>query len=201
LHIVPDVNTGGTTVVFCNACGAHNAPDARFCQSCGQAMAAIEPLPVTASIAAYADATYGGFWIRVVAAIIDTIVVEIVVLPISFAMGLGLGVAGSAVRMPGQGVQFVGVVTGMALGVLAVWLYEALMTSSGKQATVGKMALGLRVTDLEGNRIGFGRATARVFAKYLSAMILGIGFLMVAFTGKKQGLHDILAGTLVQKTR
>jgi uncharacterized RDD family membrane protein YckC len=59
------------------------------------------------------------------------------------------------------------------------------------------MALGIRVTDLDGNRIGFGKATGRYFAKILSALILGIGFLMVAFTERKQGLHDMLAGTLV----
>ena len=59
--------------------------------------------------------------------------------------------------------------------------------------------MGIIVTDLEGRRIGFGKATGRHFAKILSALILGIGFLMVAFTQRKQGLHDILAGTLVVK--
>jgi len=201
LHIVPDVNTGGTTVVFCNACGAHNAPDARFCQSCGQVMAAIEPLPVTASIAAYVGATYGGFWIRVLAWLIDAILIGIVLLPLSLALGLGIGFRGFSTDVSTISISLTRVLARIALRLFVFWLYEALMTSSSYQATVGKMALGLRVTDLEGNRIGFGRATARVFAKYLSAMILGIGFLMVAFTGKKQGLHDILAGTLVQKTR
>lgn len=80
---------------------------------------------------------------------------------------------------------------------VAQWLYHALMESSAKQATLGRMALGIRVTDLNGNRIGFGRATGRYFAKILSALILGIGFLMAAFTAKKQALHDIPAGTLV----
>lgn len=73
------------------------------------------------------------------------------------------------------------------------------MESSAKQATLGKMALGIVVTDLEGARIGFGRATGRYFAKILSGLILGIGFLMAAFTERKQGLHDIIAGTLVVK--
>ena len=62
-----------------------------------------------------------------------------------------------------------------------------------------KKALGLSVTDLSGNRIGFGRATGRYFAKILSGLILLIGFIMVAFTQRKQGLHDMLAGTLVYK--
>jgi uncharacterized RDD family membrane protein YckC len=62
------------------------------------------------------------------------------------------------------------------------------------------MIFGLKVTDLYGNRISFERATGRHFAKILSAMILCIGYLMVAFTERKQGLHDLLAGTLVRRT-
>ena len=79
------------------------------------------------------------------------------------------------------------------------WLYFALLESSAKQGTLGKMALGIRVTDLDGNRISFGRATGRYFAKFISAIILYIGFIMAAFTAKKQALHDIIASTLVIK--
>lgn len=79
------------------------------------------------------------------------------------------------------------------------WLYFALLESSSMQGTLGKKALGMIVTDLDGNRIGFGRATGRYFAKFLSAIILLIGFVMVAFTQRKQGLHDIIASTLVYK--
>ena len=78
------------------------------------------------------------------------------------------------------------------------WLYFALMESSTRQATLGKMALDMKVTDDEGNRISFGRATGRYFAKILSALILLIGFIMVAFTDRKRGLHDMIAGTLVE---
>ena len=195
------MNTGGTTVVFCNACGAHNAPDARFCQSCGQVMAAIEPLPVTASIAAYVGATYGGFWIRVLAWLIDAILIGIVLLPLSLALGLGTGFRGFSTDVSTISISLARALTRGALRLFVVWLYEALMTSSSYQATLGKLAVGLKVTDLQGNRISFAHATGRVFAKILSAMILGIGFLMVAFTEKKQGLHDMLAGTLVRKTR
>jgi uncharacterized RDD family membrane protein YckC len=73
------------------------------------------------------------------------------------------------------------------------------MESSSYQATLGKMIFGMKVTDLYGNRISFARATGRHFAKILSGMILGIGFIMVAFTERKQGLHDLLAGTLVRR--
>jgi len=73
------------------------------------------------------------------------------------------------------------------------------MESSARQGTIGKSLLGLRVTDFEGNRISLLRAVGRYFAKIISAFILLIGFIMVAFTEKKQGLHDMLAGTLVLK--
>ena len=73
------------------------------------------------------------------------------------------------------------------------------MESSKFQGTIGKLALGIIVTDMEGNKISFGRATGRYFGKFVSAIILYVGFMMAGFTEKKQGLHDILASTLVWK--
>ncbi|QIG54977.1 RDD family protein [Altererythrobacter sp. BO-6] len=67
------------------------------------------------------------------------------------------------------------------------------------QGTPGKRALGLIVTDLDGGRISPMRAVGRYFAKILSTIILFIGFIMIGFTERKQGLHDMIAGTLVQK--
>jgi uncharacterized RDD family membrane protein YckC len=130
--------------------------------------------------------TYAGFWRRVAAVIIDGLLLSVVTLPLTLALG---GYDANADPAQVSGASSASTVIG--------WLYYALMESSAKQATVGKMALGIMVTDLEGRRIGFGRATGRYFAKILSALILGIGFLMAAFTERKQGLHDILAGTLV----
>jgi uncharacterized RDD family membrane protein YckC len=75
-------------------------------------------------------------------------------------------------------------------------LYFAILESSVWQATLGKRALGVVVTDLSGDRISFGRATGRHFAHYLSAIFL-IGFLVQPFTAKRQALHDKIAGTLV----
>lgn len=79
------------------------------------------------------------------------------------------------------------------------WLYTALMDSSVKQGTIGKMACGLFVTDLNGKRIGFGRASGRFFGMYLSGLILCVGFFMCGWTAKKQCLHDIMAGCLMWK--
>jgi uncharacterized RDD family membrane protein YckC len=83
------------------------------------------------------------------------------------------------------------------VSILAGWLYYALLESSSWQGTIGKKVLGLRVTDMNGNQISFGKATGRYFGMILSGMICLVGFIMVAFTEKKQGLHDIMAGTLV----
>jgi uncharacterized RDD family membrane protein YckC len=125
---------------------------------------------------------YAGFWRRVAAALIDGILVGIVswiVTAIFSAISDGAGVAAQI------------------LVLIAAYGYYAGMESSSYQATVGKIALGIQVTDLNGNRISFGRALGRNLAEILSALILLIGYIMVAFTEKKQGLHDLIAGTLV----
>lgn len=81
--------------------------------------------------------------------------------------------------------------------ILGGWLYFAIQESSEHQATFGKRALGIIVVDEQGNRISFGRATGRFFAKWLSGVILYIGYIMAAFTARKQALHDLIASTLV----
>ena len=83
------------------------------------------------------------------------------------------------------------------LSIVVSWIYLALMESFPTQGTLGKMALRIKVTDLEGNRVGFGKATGRYFGKIISMLLLLIGYIMVAFTEKKQGLHDIMTGCLV----
>jgi uncharacterized RDD family membrane protein YckC len=141
---------------------------------------------------------YGGFWIRVVAAIIDGIILRIVVSPIHLIFG-GLGMAGMMSGVPHVPLALLGGGVTLIATIFGSWLYEAFMESSSYQATLGKMIFRMKVTDLNGNRISFERATGRHFAKWLSAMILGIGYIMVGFTERKQGLHDLLAGTLVRR--
>jgi uncharacterized RDD family membrane protein YckC len=154
--------------MFCPRCGQSNEAAARFCQSCGSDLTA--PAPV-----AKRSDHYAGFWKRFAAFLIDCVI-------LSLATGLltagTLGVAWFA-------------------AFLLPWLYEAVMLSSERQATIGKIALGIIVTDLSGGRLSFGRATGRHFAKWISALILGIGFIIAAFTEKKQALHDMIAETLV----
>jgi uncharacterized RDD family membrane protein YckC len=75
------------------------------------------------------------------------------------------------------------------------------MESGQKKATLGKQAMGLKVTDLSGGRINFGQASIRHFGKFISAIILFIGYLMMLWDSKKQTLHDKIAGTLVIKNK
>lgn len=140
---------------------------------------------------------YGGFWIRLMAYLIDGILLNVVFWILALIVGVQLIPADPARVDPAQLMAEMGKFQIAAL--IVTWLYFALMESSPRGATVGKMVCGLRVVDAQGNRISFGRATGRFFAKFISAMILMIGYLMVAFTEKKRGLHDIIAGTLVVK--
>lgn len=132
---------------------------------------------------------YAGFWRRFVAAFIDGIIVNIGTFIIGFVLGFALVAATGTV----EGIEPLA----NLVGIVIVWLYYAVMESSSKQATIGKMALGIVVADVSGNRVSFGRATGRHFAKFVSFLTLFIGFIMAGFTEKKQALHDMIAGCLV----
>ncbi len=169
----------------CPTCGVETGPKAEYCIKCGTNLAdtAVE------TVSEYKE--YAGFWRRFVAVIID---------------GLLLGIAGRLI-FGRFGIPFLFfpklkplLVTNFSLSYIVLgWVYYALMESSVKQATLGKMALGIAVTDLEGKRISFARATGRHFSKIISGIILYIGFIMAAFTQKKQALHDIITDCLVIK--
>ena len=141
-----------------------------YCQVCGVAFAKSAAVPTTQNTEAYA-----GFWVRFVAWIIDAIVVSVIggiVTAITFGAGILIALFGH-------------------------WLYEAFMLSSEWQATVGKRSMSIVVVGPNGGRLTFARATGRHFAKYISAFLLGVGFIMAAFTERKRALHDMIADTLV----
>ena len=100
-----------------------------------------------------------------------------------------------------EGIQVVAQILGNIVGILISWLYFALMESSPKSATLGKMALGLMVLDTDGYPISFGQATGRYFGKILSALPCYAGFITAFFNEKKQGWHDSMANTVVVDTR
>lgn len=151
---------------------------------------------------------YAGFWKRFVAYVIDSIIVGIggIVILIPFFAAIGVSVFSmnntDSYSDSGEAVRFLLAMLAayvlLIVGILAAgWLYFALMESSGQQGTLGKMAISIKVTDLSGNRISFGRASGRYFGKIVSSLALGIGYLMAGFTQQKQALHDIIAGCLV----
>ena len=136
---------------------------------------------------------YAGFWRRFVAYLIDYLIIGAGAFIVGFVIGIIAGASG-ADDVEGGWRAAIYVVT-----IAGYYLYYAFMESSANQATVGKIALGLKVTDEVGNRISFGRALGRTVAKILSALILFMGFVMAGFTDRKQALHDKIAHTLVVK--
>ena len=189
-------------MAFCTGCGRQNPDEAVFCIGCGAA------LPASAAAAAPPAAgksTYTNFWPRVGAKIIDWIVVwvtqTVLTMPISLMMGLGAFGTGTFTgdeRNIGQILAMLPMMgASMLISIAIAWLYNALLTSSSKQATLGKLTIGAIVTDLHGDRISFARASGRHFAEFLSGITLFIGYFIQPFTEKRQTLHDIVAGTLV----
>ncbi len=163
---------------------------------------------------------YAGFWWRVLARFLDFAVLTVAVSLIALLTGLrrfnlrfdpsdsDSATAASFTPAMAQNVPFAMPghvhVQGGALTLVTLLLtaaYFVLLESSRWQATVGKRVCRLRVTDLSGRRIGIGRALGRYLGKFVSALLLGIGFLMVGWTRRKQGLHDLMADTLVMRLR
>jgi uncharacterized RDD family membrane protein YckC len=153
------------------------------------------------------EKTYAGFWLRLVALIIDGIIIGIlqfvVIAPILAAIGIGMSTGASAMDADDPTAMFA---TMMALfstvslvAQIVNILYFSFMESSKYQATIGKLALGLIVTDVNGGKLDFVKALIRNVSKIVSWIIFAIGFIMAGLTEKKQALHDIIAGTLVVK--
>lgn len=137
------------------------------------------------------DTQYGGFWARFVALVLDNAIVFFILLAVLLSMGAAMVAVGMD--------DLMGVLAWVVM-TLVSFLYWPVLESSRWQATFGKRIMGLEVTDLDGNRIGFLRAFLRSIAKVISGVPFGIGFLIAAFTARKQALHDIIVKTLVVRT-
>lgn len=124
---------------------------------------------------------YASFWRRLAALLIDGVIITFPLRLLRYAVGNSIAE------------QIV-----ISLFFIVVrWLYFALQEGGIQQATIGKRAMRIKVTNMQGEAISFGQATGRYFAKIISAIILLIGYFMAAFTEKNQALHDMIAGTLV----
>ncbi len=137
---------------------------------------------------------YAGFWIRFGAAFIDGIILAVVQIPVALILFGGMMIKAEAVQNELKSVLYYYVIIGFLH-----MIYFSVMESSSYQATLGKRALGLKVVDLNGERIFLGHAIGRYLSKFPSAMILLIGYMMAGWTEKKQALHDMIAGTYVVK--
>ncbi|MBE3578965.1 MAG: RDD family protein [Caldanaerobacter subterraneus] len=132
---------------------------------------------------------YAGFWRRAAAFLLDNVVL--------FLLGIVLG-ATAYLFFDGVDENILDIFLSI-LGIVISWLYFTILESSELQATIGKRIMKTKVVDMNGNRISFGKANIRYWSKLISAVVLLIGYIMIAFTPKKQGLHDMIAGTLVIK--
>jgi len=132
-----------------------------------------------------------GFLKRMVAIIIDSFILTFVTFAVMFTIIYFVGGILSNPEVMQKINSF-----GMLIDVVIVWLYFAIQESSEAQATVGKRVMSIYVTSKAGDRLSFAQATIRYFSKYLSSIFM-IGFIMAAFTKNKQGLHDLIADTLV----
>jgi uncharacterized RDD family membrane protein YckC len=136
---------------------------------------------------------YAGFWLRLVAVIVDSGMLFIAML------GIGAVFEVNVFAVTPTDIDREGIAILEGVMVLIGWLYYAGMESTPPQGTVGKLFMGIYVAGRDGDRVSFGRASLRYWAKIISSLILLIGYLMAAFTRHKQALHDIIAGCLVLK--
>jgi uncharacterized RDD family membrane protein YckC len=128
---------------------------------------------------------FAGFWRRLLAYLIDS----------ALLFGVQISVVAGVMLMAPYDARAMANLAPVSAALS--WAYFALMESSPLGATVGKIALGLYVTDSHGDPITFARATARYWLKIVSTLTLMLGWFMAGFTPQKQALHDVLAGTLV----
>jgi uncharacterized RDD family membrane protein YckC len=208
--------------VYCSKCGSEISNATAFCPTCGQAVTVLaaavassypmtiahpSPASMVPASASYGGVEYAGFWLRFVAYLIDGFVSGlaflILLIPLFVLTGAGAALSkiGSGEDIDNDVAAFLSI--GFLFGFFGIiflvsWLYHALSESSSWQATLGKKMLNLKVTDMTGQPISFGRASGRFFAKIITGMIpLMIGYIIAGFTEKKQAIHDMIASCLV----
>lgn len=185
--------------MICHRCGKIFSEGYRFCPGCGLELPGTvseagegRQNPVSFREPRAADTvSYAGFWRRVAALLVDRLLLGLLnlALCICYLLLAGVDWEGGQIRSL--------YLASAVFGFLLKWLYFTLMESSSLQATLGKMFIGIRVTDEQDRRISLARANGRYWAKILSVLTFGVGFLMAGFTRRKQALHDLVARTLV----
>ncbi|WP_353893913.1 RDD family protein [Proteinivorax hydrogeniformans] len=184
---------------FCQECGGETKEDQEICLNCGCRTQSKNSNYQIKQKNTQASVQHGGFFRRLAALIIDIITIEVSGLVIGFPIGFIIGLIMIAMGYLEHEIVAFAESVGLLLSLVISWLYFTIMESSKQQATLGKMALGLKVVDIDSNRISFARANGRYFAKIISAVTLFIGFIMAAFTKNKQAMHDRITDTYVSK--
>jgi len=178
--------------VQCKVCGHNNPHEARFCGNCGATLTTtVEPSPplldksdvVTPGVSPvppWVAAEYAGFWIRFGAGIVDAVVVWLIFMAL-------------------RSLNFLFPVFLYLPSLLFVLLYYWLLTGL-KGQTLGKMAVGIKVVNVQGDKPGLGVAALReILGKFISAFTFCLGFFWIAGDPKKQGWHDKIGSTYVIK--
>jgi uncharacterized RDD family membrane protein YckC len=185
--------------MICHRCGKIFQEGSQFCPGCGLQLAGTAPPADQArsipdpslQSGSPSPVLYAGFWRRVLAFLIDRFLLGFVNVSLCIFYFFLSGMTWNSEDLSTLSLA------SAVFGFLLKWLYFTLLESSVLQATLGKTFIGIRVTDEQGRRISILKANARYWAKILSALTLGVGFLMAGFTRRKQALHDFVAGTLV----
>ena len=198
--------------MFCPKCGKETDASGKFCQWCGADIAIVPEKPVVTSDEDEGPdiGVYAGLGRRLIAFIVDLILILLFDLVAATVLGLIRGIQNSyfyfVQHVPVEQLTTEGTMGALlgsmiaSFGVLFIvipWLYYAGFESSRSQATPGKLLMHIVVTDMNGNKPTFARVTLRHFAKIISTLIIFIGFLMIGLTRKRQGLHDRISGCLV----
>jgi uncharacterized RDD family membrane protein YckC len=202
-------------MMYCRKCGALNPDDSNFCGGCGaslnavpaaeRAPATVKPPPPPAVPPGHTRLTppnavrpyYAGFWKRFAAYFIDEIILSFIGIMMLLVVA---GMIGIPMGLSGLDEDAIAPLVFIYFGIidfLLNWLYYTVLESSGRQATLGKMAMGIVVTDMDGNRISFARANGRFWSKIISGLFFSVGYIIAGFTERKQALHDLIAATLV----
>jgi uncharacterized RDD family membrane protein YckC len=174
---------------YCKYCGAAQSQGTVYCSGCGQPVA---PAPTVAGSVSGVptDATFGR---RLAAGLLDIVLAGV-------ALFAALAAAGGILTLlQGDVLDPADAIASISTELIVPWLYFAIQERSKAQATFGKRAFGLQVETLSGERLSFARATGRWWAKWLTLLTVGIGFLMVTWTARHQALHDFVAGTVVRR--
>jgi len=179
--------------MFCSRCGTWLPDEAASCPLCGLVLRPGATPPAAAPVAILEQVTYAGFWRRFWALLIDVIVTYFPIATVRVLLGLPAG--GSLDPLLPTAWWAVLFEVGID------WLYAAILISSPWRATLGQAVMDLHVTDLNGDRISFARATARYLAQILNLLTIGFGLLIQVFSARRQALHDVVSGTVVVRSR